>query len=72
VADNFVLSTCKQHIACTVKATFLSVDDPYYDPVTDQKPVSVWIQEKAEEAFGDCWCVGVEHLDGKVSITVNT
>jgi hypothetical protein len=72
VADNFVLSTCKKHNDCTIKAIFLSVDDPYFDPVTDQKPVSAWIQQNAEHAFGPCWCVEVEHLAGKVAIEVDT
>jgi hypothetical protein len=70
VADNFVLDPCKKHDDCTVKAIFLSTDDPYYDPVTDAKPVSAWVQQCAEHAFGPCWCVEVEHLAGKISIEV--
>jgi hypothetical protein len=72
VADNFVLSTCKKHEDCTIRAYFLPMDDPYSDPVTDQKPISAWIQENAEHAFGPCWCVEVEHLPGKIAIGVET
>lgn len=70
MADNFVLSACTKHTDCTIKATFVSEDDPRYDPVTDLKPVSEWIEGCAEHAFGPCWCVKVEHLPGKLAIEV--
>ena len=68
--DNFVLDPCKTHEDCTIKATFLSSDDPRFDPITDQKPVSEWIQTCATDAFGDCWCYEVEHMAGKLAIEV--
>jgi hypothetical protein len=53
-----------------MKATFLDVADPSGDPITDQKPVSAWVQKNALNAFGPCWCSEIEHVDGTLAIEV--
>jgi len=68
--DLLVFDACGMHTDCTLKASFVSMDDAYFDPILDQRPVSEWVQRCASHAFGDVYCVETEHIPGKLAVEV--
>jgi hypothetical protein len=69
VTDRYVLTTCKEHPDCTVRADFVEPGGEGFDPAVDLRPVAAWVQVCAEEAFGSVFCVDISHLPGKLTIT---
>lgn len=68
MADKVVFSPCTAHSPCTVKTSWVPPGTPGYDPSTDRKPVSAFVQARAEEAFGSVFCIEVAHIPGTLDI----
>lgn len=70
MVSKFCFTNCEEHADCTYKAAFADRDDPGYDMTRDMKPVMPRLAHQALVDFGDVFCVGVEHLAGKLSVDV--